>query len=444
MRHMEFADRIAVVTGGGSGIGRALAVALAARGARVAVTDVDASRLEAVVREVSATGATVRGDLVDATSLAAVEAYRDALLSDWGRVDVLCANVGVGHTAPLAEMTVSDWERVMALNFWSAVYPIQLFAPSMIARRRGRILVTASLAGLVGLPTASAYSASKFALVGLGESLRAELARHGIGVTVLCPGIVRTNFSKDGRFSFGDLPIGGAALDRLWQRVGEDPAAVAERALSALRGGKGVVPSSFAFVTLPWLAKRLGGDLVSTGLGLGLARLAPKAARPAEAPVALRDLRRMSGSELDALYRGAPAPSLEELDGPYDGVLLRWKLAPAMRAVDVIAPGRLPWQGKVFFGGGRRAGANRFAVGRLERHVWRFETKLVDSRFDGGQALAIDYDLPDNPGWLRRGVFDELRKIGGGLYLGKGGVRLGRGSAIEFSWAVTKARAAAA
>ena len=440
MKNEQSNDRVAIVTGGGSGIGRALALELAAGGARIAVTDVDQARLDAVVRELQAKGARVRGDRVDHTNLAEVSAYRDALLAEWGHVDILCANVGVGYTSALADMSVADWERVMALNFWSAVYMIQLFAPSMIARRRGKILLTASLAGLVGLPTASAYCASKFALVGLGESLRTELGRHRIGVTVLCPGMVRTNFSKDGRFSFGDLPIAGASLDRLWQRVGEDPAAVARTALRALARGDGVVPSSLPFVTVPWLAKRFGGDLVGSGLALAFRGLGGRPrSQPRGEPADLRDLRRMSGRQIDALYERAATPSLEELDGPYDGVLLRWKLEPAMRALDVVAPGHLPWQGKVFFAGeGKRGGANRFAVGPKEAHVWRFQTKLVDSRFGGEPALSIDYDLPGNPKWLRRGVFDELKKVGDNLFLGKGGLRLGGGRALVFSWAVTK------
>jgi len=426
-----------VVTGAGSGIGRALAHELAASGARVAVTDLDAERLGAVVRELEAKGATVRGYRVDHTSLPEVRAFRDALLAEWGRVDVLCANVGIGFTSPLADMNVADWERVMAVNFWSAVYVVQLLAPSMMARRSGRILVTASLAGLVGLPTASAYCASKFALVGLGESLRAELAPHGIGVTVLCPGMVRTRFTRDGRFSFGDLPLGAATLDRLWQRVGEDPFTVARRGLRALGEGAGTAPSSLPLVTLPWLAKRLGGDRLGAGLALACRALG----RPrtnAAAPLELRDLRRLSGQELDALYEAATTPSLEELDGPYEGALLRWTLTPAMRTADLGAPARLPWQGKVFFAAEGR-GANRFAVGRHERHVWPFETRHVPSRFGGAPALSIDYDLPENPLWLRRGVFDELKKLRDGLYLGKGGLRLGGDRSIVFTWAVAKA-----
>jgi NAD(P)-dependent dehydrogenase (short-subunit alcohol dehydrogenase family) len=261
-----FAGETAIVTGGGSGIGRALAHRLAGAGASVVVTDIDGGRAAAVAAELARPGRPAWGRKVDHARLDEVTAFRDAHMAAHGRVDVLCCNVGVARTAPLTEMSVGDWEQVMGVNFWSAVYMLQLFVPAMVKRRHGRILVTASLAGLIGFPTASAYCASKFALVGLAESLRAELGRHGITVATLCPGIVRTRFARDGRFSFGELGVGGDAVDRVWQRVGEDPFQVARRGLRALAHGGGTAPSSARTVGIPWLVKRLSGDLVNAGL----------------------------------------------------------------------------------------------------------------------------------------------------------------------------------
>lgn len=440
----DFRDRNALVTGAGSGIGRALAHALADAGANVFVTDIDPGRLDLVLGELRERGVRAEARVVDHTSLEQVRALHGAFVDRWGTLDVLCANVGVGHAAAIHEMTIADWERVMAVNFWSAVHVVHLFVPGMIeARRGGDVLVTASMAGILGLPATSAYSASKFALVGLAESLRAELARHRIGVTAICPGIVRTNFARDGRFSFGGLPVGARAVERAWQRFGEEPAGVARTALSAMRSGGGVVPSAGLAARVPWLAKRILGGAVSRGLALawrsqdGIGRLLGEDAPPRSGALGFEELRQMSGPALDALYAGATTPAIEELGGEYDGALLRWKLEPAMDGLDLRAIEPLPWRGKVFMAGTAREGrgANRWILGR---RTWPFQTVHVDSRFGGARAVAIDYDIPGNPRWLRHAVFDEMKKLRDGLYIGKGGVQLGRDRRLVFTWSVAR------
>ena len=160
----------------------------------------------------------------------------------------------------------------------------------------------------------------------------------------------------------------------------------------------------------------------------------------------VKDLLRMDAAQIAALYARAATPSLQELDGDYDGTLLRAQILPLRRTIGLAAVNRpwLPWKGKVFFRtpGARGKGGNRWATWRSARTIWPFETAVVPSRFGGGPALLVDYDVPGNPLWLRRGVFDELKKLDDGLYLGMGGIGPGGAGprrAIAFSWALTRA-----
>jgi len=157
----------------------------------------------------------------------------------------------------------------------------------------------------------------------------------------------------------------------------------------------------------------------------------------------LHDLRNKGCDELDAMFQAADPPSLEELDGDYDGLLLAGNFPPAPKhfPIAIVNQPWLPWKGKVFYPsvGGRGKGANRFAAGRFRREIWPFETRVGSSHLDDGDSLLIDYDVPGNPFWLKRGTFDELRKLGEGLYLGKGGVLVLGHKRFVFMWALQPA-----
>jgi len=154
-------------------------------------------------------------------------------------------------------------------------------------------------------------------------------------------------------------------------------------------------------------------------------------------------LKHMGCDALDELFESAAAPSLDEMNGEYDGALLTGNLPPAPRHFPITAVNRpwLPWKGKVFYPaeGSRGRGANRIAAGPLRREMWSFETSIGASRIDGRDALLIDYDLPGNPFWLKRAVFDELRRLRDGLYLGKGGVVALGQTRFVFIWALQPA-----
>jgi len=194
----DFRDRVAVITGGGGGIGAALADAFAARGARIVLADLDEAALARVAERLTRSGATVLAVPTDVTHLASVRALADATERRFGAVHIVCNNAGVGTFGQLATATHADWEYTMRFNFWGVVHGLEVFVPRLIAQGAGgHVVNTASMAGLAGMQWLGVYCASKFAVVGLTESLHRELADRGIGVSVLCPMIVQTNINQN-------------------------------------------------------------------------------------------------------------------------------------------------------------------------------------------------------------------------------------------------------
>lgn len=192
----DLAGKVSVVTGAASGIGRATALAFAAAGSDLLVADIDEAGLadvEASIRRMGRKAAAVRTDVSKADD---VEAMIAKALSEFGRIDLLMNNAGIGLTGEMRYLSLEDWQRIVGINLWGPIYGIHFALPHLIRQRSGHIVNVASSAGLIASPGMSAYSTTKFGIVGLSEVLRTELARFGIGVTVVCPGFVRTNIFK--------------------------------------------------------------------------------------------------------------------------------------------------------------------------------------------------------------------------------------------------------
>jgi NAD(P)-dependent dehydrogenase (short-subunit alcohol dehydrogenase family) len=237
--------QVAFVTGGASGIGRAMVNSFAARGLTVVLADVEQAALDTAVGELTESGATARGIPVDVRRPEDLDVAAEQVLGEFGRVDVLCNNAGViTARRPIWEHTADDWRWIVDVNLLGVAYGIRAFVPAMVAAGRGHVVNTASMAGLTTIPGGGngAYSATKHAVVGLSETLRLELATAApeVGVTVLCPGPVPSRIHEAARNRPGgpDLPAApapagtdfGLVLHRVpAEDVGEQVATAIER-----------------------------------------------------------------------------------------------------------------------------------------------------------------------------------------------------------------------
>jgi len=197
-----FDDAVVVITGGASGIGRGIALEAARRGARVAIADVNDERLASTLEELTALGADAIAVHCDVTSDDQVNALRDQVIARYGHVDLLCNNAGVAVLGPAELVEMDDWEWILQVNVLGIVRGVRAFVPAMLERGSGHVLNTASVAGIWAYTwDATPYITSKFAAYGMSEALARRLHPRGVGVSVLCPGLVTTNLGDTARFS---------------------------------------------------------------------------------------------------------------------------------------------------------------------------------------------------------------------------------------------------
>ncbi|GAA1794355.1 SDR family NAD(P)-dependent oxidoreductase [Nocardioides hankookensis] len=200
----NFDAKVAVITGAGSGIGRALALNLAGKGTRLALSDVDDRGLAETVDLVKNAGAReVRSDHLDVADRAAFTAYAEQVVEHFGQVNLVVNNAGVALAGDLVDLQYADMDWIMGINFWGVVHGTKEFLPHLIASGDGHLVNISSLFGLVSMPGQSMYNAAKYAVRGLSEAVREEMlvAGHPVGVTVVHPGGIKTAIARSARYS---------------------------------------------------------------------------------------------------------------------------------------------------------------------------------------------------------------------------------------------------
>jgi short-subunit dehydrogenase len=248
-------QKLALVTGSGSGIGRAIAMALACEGANLFLVDIDPQGLATAADEAQMLGVHVSTYVTDIGRPREVEQLVDALLARWAGLDILVNNAGIAFYGLTEQMTDQQWDRVLAVNLHGPILLARRLLPALLARGEAHIVNVCSLAGLVAAPRLTAYQVSKSGLVGFSESLRAEYGGRGLGVTALCPGLVRTNIFE----AAGTTP--GRSVPRFPRWLYTSPERVARRAIRAIRRDQGVVGVT-VLDHLVWGIKRFAPGLL--------------------------------------------------------------------------------------------------------------------------------------------------------------------------------------
>jgi NAD(P)-dependent dehydrogenase (short-subunit alcohol dehydrogenase family) len=262
MSEPDLNGKVAVVTGGGSGIGRATAMLLARHGAKVHVADLRADTAEDVASAIEAAGGSAVAHALDVSDPDAVEAFAEAVFAAEGHVDILHNNAGIGHGGNIEATTIEDWQRVIGVNLLGVAYGVQAFIPRMLRQGRPASVVnTASMAGLVPTAKMAPYCASKFGVVGLSEALNAELSKRGIHVSAICPGIIDTPIVATGIMR-GDLAAIQERASSFYAKRGASPEEVAQAVLRTIAKHRLIVPVPRRQVTLPYLLHRISPRLI--------------------------------------------------------------------------------------------------------------------------------------------------------------------------------------
>jgi NAD(P)-dependent dehydrogenase (short-subunit alcohol dehydrogenase family) len=268
-----FGDKLVVVTGAGSGIGRATAKAFAADGAEVVVSDIDQAAAQDTVAQISGSGGTAHPYALDVADAAAVERFADEVCAAHGVPDVVVNNAGIGAAGSFLDTPAEEFDRVLDVNLGGVVNGCRAFARRLVERGTGgHIVNVASMAAYTPLSSLNAYCTSKAAVYMFSDCLRAELDAAGVGLTTICPGVINTNIvhatgfhAPDGRQS--GVPKRRAGLERMFEIRGYGPDKVAAAILSSVRKDKPIRPVTPEAYLLYGTSRLLPQVLRSTARG---------------------------------------------------------------------------------------------------------------------------------------------------------------------------------
>lgn len=287
----SFENKVAAITGAGSGIGRALAYHLARQGCHLALSDVNAEGLAQTAAQARKLGVTVSQALVNVADRDAVHAWAAQVVAEHGRVNAIFNNAGVAHGGTVEGNDYADYEWIMAINFWGVMHGTKAFLPHIKASGSGHIVNVSSVFGLFSQPGMSAYNASKFAVRGFTESLRQELDMQGCGVSASCvhPGGIRTNIAKTARMNDSLRSVTGQNAEQARQQFNDQllrttPEKAAQVIINGVLANKRRIligADAHALDGMQRLLPALYQRLVTASMRLA-ARLAPKGAGKAQ------------------------------------------------------------------------------------------------------------------------------------------------------------------
>jgi NAD(P)-dependent dehydrogenase (short-subunit alcohol dehydrogenase family) len=257
----RFDGSVAVVTGGAGGIGRACALAFARAGADVVVADLDEAASRTVVSDIESLGRRAIPVRTDVARREEVEALVDRSIDWQGHCDLFFSNAGVAVAGAPHQVPLEDWEWIVDVNMWSHVWAVRRVLPHMLERGSGYLLHTASASGLLGNPTTAPYVMTKFAVVGLAESLAIWCAGTGVGVSIVCPMVVATNIIRDGRATFPpgltpeEVARRAEKAREVMRQTGIPPERAADDIVAGVRAGSLYIlthPELASYVTTKW------------------------------------------------------------------------------------------------------------------------------------------------------------------------------------------------
>jgi NAD(P)-dependent dehydrogenase (short-subunit alcohol dehydrogenase family) len=247
----RFKDKVAIVTGGASGIGRALCELLAGQGAICVVADISSNGAEEVATGIQARGGKASAAHLDVTRAADVQQRVDETIATHGRLDLMFNNAGISIAGEVRDLSLEDWQQVVNVNVMGVIYGAHAAYQVMVRQGFGHIVNTASLAGLAGYPTMTPYSTTKHAVVGLSKSLRAEGEALGVKVTAICPGFIQTAI-------FDSSPMRKADKEQVFSKLPFKPIDVriaAQKILQGVAKNKALVVFPFYGRVLWWLMR---------------------------------------------------------------------------------------------------------------------------------------------------------------------------------------------
>ena len=243
MSRVDVRGCLALVTGAGSGIGRATALAFADAGARVLAVDIDREGAEKTAAECQERGAEATAYQADVADRVAVAALAAIVQSEHGPLDVLVNNAGVGMSGRFLDVPLEDWDWIVSINLMGAIHMCHAFGPAMVDRGRGHVVNISSGLGYTPTATEPGYGTTKAAVLAFSRSLRADWHAHGVGVSAICPGVINTPIISHTRFRGEQAaPDRVARVKDLFAKRGHPPKVVAKAVLTAVRDNKSVVP----------------------------------------------------------------------------------------------------------------------------------------------------------------------------------------------------------